>query len=58
MQVVAKLCNACHQLVTAAPTVTKADAHMIICGVVEKIADVKVKPHAFELLTSLAEVRS
>ena len=56
-QVVGKLCNACHLVATAAPTIAKSDAHLVISGLVEKMSDVKVKPCAFELLTSLAEVR-
>jgi hypothetical protein len=56
LQVTSKLCNACSAVVAAMPTVSKADADAVIGGVVDKLADGKVKAHASALLVSLAEV--
>jgi hypothetical protein len=56
LQVVAKVCNICHDVVGNMAQFAKGDAHTIITGVVDKLSDIKIQPHAFELLSTLAEV--
>jgi hypothetical protein len=56
LQVTSKLCNACNLIASGVLRLPKSDANLVVCGVVEKMADTKVKTHAGELLTTLAEV--
>lgn len=58
LQVLSKVCNICTQVVTDMPQLAKGDAHTIITGVVDKLSDTKIQPHALELLSALSEVCS
>lgn len=58
MQVLSKVCNICDEVVKDLAQLAKGDAHTIITGVVDKISDTKIQPHAYELLSSLSEVCS
>ena len=54
----AKLCNTLDKAAAGMPTVTKSDTNLVISGLVDKLSDIKVKPHAAELLLTLSEARS
>ena len=56
LQVTSKLCNACNLVASAVPHLLKSDANLVVTGLVDKMGDTKVKPHACELLDTLAEV--
>lgn len=56
VQVLAKVCNICNEVVREMSQFAKGDAHTVITGVVDKLSDIKIQPHAWELLSTLAEV--
>jgi hypothetical protein len=58
LQVLAKVSNICNDVVGGMAQFAKGDAHTIITGLVDKLSDIKIQPHAFELLGTLSEVRS
>lgn len=55
VQVVSKICQVCSKVANAVHF-SKSDAASLITGVHGKISDAKIQPHAFDMLSSLAEV--
>lgn len=55
-QVISKICQVCAK-VAQGVHMSKADAAALITGMHGKLSDTKVQPHAFEMLSSLSEVR-
>lgn len=55
VQVISKICQVCSK-VAQRVHMSKADAAALVTGVHAKLSDAKIQPHAFEMLSSLAEV--
>jgi hypothetical protein len=58
LQVVSMMCQVCTEVVKQMPVFAKGDAHTLIVGMVDKLSDTKIQPHAWELLSTMAEVRA
>lgn len=57
VQVLSKMCQVFTHLASNAPTLSKKDAFAGISGMAEKLPDTKIKAHAYEALSTMAEVR-